>query len=289
MGFYLWSVSRYMRPVLYGLVSAGTLCLLAMSMVACTLEDRAELQNEQKSQEASLLNTLTEEERQEDWQLLFNGENFEGWTGVGRDRVPPGHWVIEGNAIKKVESSRVTAPDGRSLEGGDLMTKSTYRNFELVFDWKIRSGSNSGVKYNVSEEMSEGHGAIGFEYQVIDGKGHPEVDNGDSTSMAGALYALLPPRGRVVRSVGRWNRARIVFCGTHGEHWLNGKKIVEYNLGTPQMDSLLGASKYADISRFAEKRKGHIVLQDHGDTAWYRNVKIRRLPAARCGDVSRDS
>ncbi len=227
-------------------------------------------------------NTLTAAERAAGWRLLFDGKTFAGWRGLGYDSVPTAHWRIVEGAIEKIASGKVARiADGQPAAGGDLMTMDTFRDFELAFQWKVVPGSNSGVKYNVSEELSMAkavnHAALGFEYQVLDDA--LNSDNKVPSHRAGALYDLIPPNAtKHLRPVGQWNDGRIVFRGNHGEHWLNGAKIADFDLGTPRMDSLLAKSKYRVIPGFADKRAGHIVLQDHGDEAWYRNIRIRVLP-----------
>ncbi len=197
----------------------------------------------------------------EEWIVLFDGESFTGWRGLGLDSVPAGHWIIEDGTIRKVASGAVpTAADGQPLEGGDIMTDDTYRNFELVLEWKVSAGANSGIKYNVSEELSTGsppmHAALA----------------------AGALYDLVPPApNKELRPVGAFNEARIVFNDGHGEHWLNGVKVIEFELASAAFDSAFAVSKYRPIDGFAEQRKGHIVLQDHGDDVWFRNIRIREI------------
>jgi hypothetical protein len=115
---------------------------------------------------------------------------------------------------------------------------------------------------------------LGFEYQVLDDEKHPDAKNGPNRT-AGALYDLIGPRNKTLKPVGEYNTAKIVFIGKHGEHWLNGVKVLEFDLDTPAFGQFLAKSKYKDILKFAEKRKGHIVLQDHTDAVWYRNIKIR--------------
>ena len=215
------------------------------------------------------------------WRLLFDGETFEGWRGLGREAVPEGHWVIEDGTIRKVASGDVpTQADGQPLEGGDLMTVETFGDFELVLEWKVSPGGNSGVKYNVSEDLSTAnppeHAALGFEYQILDDDEHPDAE--DVTHRSAALYDLIAPGPeKQLRPVGEFNLSRIVFNGPHGEHWLNGARVVAYDLDTPRFDSLLAASKYAPTDGFADRRNGHIVLQDHGDDVWFRSIKIRDL------------
>jgi hypothetical protein len=231
------------------------------------------------------MNALTAAEQSEGWRLLFNGRDFTGWRGLGRDTVPTAHWKIEDGTIHKLPSGNVpVAPDGQPLAGGDLMTVESFGDFELAFDWKISPGANSGVKYNVSEEMSTANptaakAALGFEYQVLDDDRHPDAKLGvGGNRTAAGLYDLIAPgAAKRVNPVGEWNTGRIVFRGNHAEHWLNGEKVVEYDLGTPRMDSLIAASKYATIKGFADRRVGHVVLQDHNDSVWYRNLKIRPL------------
>jgi len=233
-------------------------------------------------------NTLTASERASGWRLLFDGQTLSGWRGLGYDTVPTAHWVVANGAIKKIASGDVPrVPDGRPLVGGDLETRDSFVDFELSFEWKVTPGANSGVKYNVSEAMSlaQGgagtpggptHSALGFEYQMLDDDRHE--DGKLPTHRSGALYDLIAPNEKKqLHPVGEWNRSRIVFRGNHGEHWLNGQKVVEFELGTAHMDSLLAASKYKTIPGFGEKRRGHIVLQDHGDEVYFRDIKVRPL------------
>jgi len=226
-------------------------------------------------------NTLTEAEREAGWVLLFNGRDFTGWRGLGRDTVPDGHWEIDDGAIKKVPSGEVPLQeDGQPLEGGDLMTVEAYEDFEFSFEWRISRAGNSGVKYNVSEELSTSrpprYAALGFEFQVLDDDEHPDA-KADPTHTAGALYDLIAPQGKALKPVGEYNSSRIVFRGLHGEHWLNGVKVLEFELETVEMNERLARSKYHGIPGFADKRKGHIVLQDHTDAVWFRSLKLRRL------------
>jgi hypothetical protein len=228
-------------------------------------------------------NTLTDDERRAGWRLLFDGKTFDGWRGLGYDSVPAAHWKIENGSIRKLADGQVPRlPDGQPAAGGDLMTRDTFRDFELKWEWKISRAGNSGVKYNVSEEISmanaPNHAALGFEYQMLDDSLHE--DNKVPSHRTGALYDLIPPnanKGMAIKPVGDWNSSTIIFRGNHGEHWLNGQKVVEFDLGTPTFDALMAKSKYRDIKGFAQKRAGHIVLQDHVDEVFFRNIKLRRL------------
>jgi hypothetical protein len=262
---------------------SASVLLCSLALPSCGTESNPP-QDSVQDEEATPLNILSEEGRASGWELLFDGMTFAGWRGLGGEAVPNGgHWIIEDGSIRKVASGDVpTTADGQPLEGGDLMTADTYESFELVLEWKVSPGGNSGVKYNVSEEMSMSmpppRAALGFEYQILDDELHRDAQNGPNRTAA-ALYDLIAPnRDKRLRPVGEYNQARIVFRGGHGEHWLNGEKVLEYDLGTADFDARLDASKYRPIARFADKRRGHVVLQDHGDDVWFRNIKIRELP-----------
>ena len=260
--------------------------LLVILLTACQAQgqpqDTPQEEAQGQPQDAPLEEAQDTPQELGEWNTLFDGETFAGWRGLGRHLVPEGHWVIEDGSIRKVASGNVpTAPDGQPLEGGDLMTVETYRDFELVFEWKVSPGANSGIKYNVSEDMSTAapptFAALGFEYQVLDDELHPDALNGPNRT-AGALYDLVPPGPtRELRPVGSFNEGRIVFREGHGEHWLNGIKILEFDLNTPAFDSVFAVSKYAAVEGFADQREGHIVLQDHGDDVWFRSIRVREF------------
>jgi hypothetical protein len=226
-------------------------------------------------------NTLTAAEKAAGWRLLFDGKTFAGWRGLGYDSVPRAHWKIVDGSIMKIPSGKVALmPDGQPAKGGDLMTVDAFGDFEFAFQWKATPGMNSGVKYNVSEEFSiknaSNHAALGFEYQVLDDD--LNEDNKIPSHRAGALYDLLVPgNNKTLKPVGQWNSSRIVFKGNHGEHWLNGAKVVDFDLGTERMDAALAASKYKNIKGFADRRVGHIILQDHNEEVYFRDLKIRLL------------
>lgn len=227
-------------------------------------------------------NELTAAEAAAGWQLLFDGKTLGGWHGLGFANTPPGLWTVESGAIKHLEHGRgPVQADGQPLTGMDLITDRSFGDFELAWQWKIAEGGNSGVKYNVSEALSTAmdppHAAKGWEYQIIDDERNE--DNKLATHRSGALYDMLPPNERKrVYPAGEWNSSAILFRGSHGEHWLNGEKIVEFDLGTPRLDSALVASKYHSYpSWFPTRRRGQIVLQDHGDVVWFRNIRIREL------------
>jgi hypothetical protein len=225
-------------------------------------------------------NVLTPVERKSGWQLLFDGKTLKGWHGLGLHQVPPGLWTVEDGAIKHLpKAPGVIQADGQPLEGFDLITDDSWQNFELSWEWKISEAGNSGVKYNVSERLSISmppkHAAKGWEYQVIDDERNE--DNKIDTHRTGALYDMIAPNAKKrVKPAGEWNRSRIVFRDNHGEHWLNGLKIVDYNTASRAFEDAFARSKYAQYPPwFPTRRKGQIVLQDHDAVVWYRNIKIR--------------
>jgi len=228
----------------------------------------------------SVRNVVTRAERDAGWRLLFDGRTLHGWHALGLSHTPPGLWTVQDGAIThRGKQKDALQADGQPLSGFDLISDNSYQNFELSWEWKIETAGNSGVKYNVSEELSTTmqpkHAAKGWEYQVIDDERND--DNKITTHRTGSLYDIIAPNEKKrVHAAGEWNRSRVVFRGTHGEHWLNGEKIVEFELGTPAFDSAFAKSKYAQYpSWFPVRRKGQIVLQDHGDVVWYRDIKIR--------------
>jgi len=253
------------------------LCSLMLLFISCGTEK----QGRPVSPPSDEFNILTAEEEEAGWKLLFDGDSFDGWRGIGLNAVPEGHWEIEEGWVKKIPSGEVPLQeDGQPLVGGDIMTIETFEDFELYLEWRISPAGNSGIKYNVSEEMSASsppeHAALGFEYQILDDALNPEGQIGSKRS-ASSLYDLVEPEGKTLQPAGEVNSTRILFQGSHGEHWLNGVKVLEYDIDTEDFQSLLAESKYKDIEGFAQKRKGHIVLQDHTDAVWFRNIKIRSL------------
>jgi hypothetical protein len=208
---------------------------------------------------AQPMNTLTPAETKAGWTLLFDGKSTAGWRGF-KTPAPDAGWHVADGAL---------SPDPKASK--DIMTKDQFGDFELAFDWKISPKGNSGVMYRVTEDGDETYWS-GPEYQVLDNaRGERPLEQ------AGSLYALYAPVGAVTKPVGEYNQGRIVVRKGHVEHWLNGVKVVAYDLGSDDFKARVAGSKFKAWPMFAKGAKGHIALQNHGDAVAYRNIKIRRL------------
>ncbi|HEY8572302.1 DUF1080 domain-containing protein [Phenylobacterium sp.] len=204
-------------------------------------------------------NTLTAAEKRAGWKLLFDGRSTAGWRGFKAPAPDPGWTAKDG----------VLSPDPKTSK--DIMTRETFGDFELAFDWKISPKGNSGVMFRVTEDGGETYHS-GPEYQVLDNsRGEPPKQR------AGALYDLYEPATDATRPVGEFNQGRIVVRGGKVEHWLNGQKVVAYDMDSAEFTARVAASKFRAWPPFARSRSGHIALQNHGDPVWYRNIKIRPL------------
>lgn len=198
-----------------------------------------------------------------DWIVLFDGKSADAFRGYKHDSFPDKAWRVEDGSLKTIVGG----------EGVDLVTKEKFDNFDLQLDWRVSPGGNSGVIYNVSEEFPNSYNT-GLEMQVLDDSKHK--DGANPKTSAGALYALIAPENKELKPVGEWNRARLLVSGNHVEHWLNGRKIVEFELDSPALNELIAESKFNKMPGFAKEKNGHIALQHHRDEVWYRNIKIRR-------------
>ena len=219
-------------------------------------------------------NVLTKAEKNAGWELLFDGQTTNGWRDYnGTGLTAP--WVVEEGTLAAL---------GKGDDGnGYIVTEKQYENFELVFDWKISEGGNSGVMYHVYEHSHfKTPYATGPEYQIIDNDGF-EKKSGfklEDWQMAGADYAMhvADPAKTQLKPAGQWNKSKIVFDNGHVEHWLNGEKIVEFEAWSEDWFERKNAGKWDDYPEYGLAQKGVFSLQDHGDRAWYRNIKVRELP-----------
>jgi hypothetical protein len=219
-------------------------------------------------------NTLTEQEVRTGWKLLWDGESTNGWRGAKLDHFPAKGWVVENGVLKALKGG-----GGESANGGDIVTIRKYRNFILKVDFKITKGANSGVKYFVNPDLNKGEGsAIGCEYQILDDEVHPDAKlgvNGNRT--LGSLYDLIPAPENKPFVTDSFNTAVIMVKDSKAEHWLNGVKIVEYERNNQMWNALVAYSKYKDWPDFGNAVEGNILLQDHGDEVWFKNIKIKEL------------
>ena len=214
----------------------------------------------------STMNTISTKEQAEGWRLLFDGRTTVGWRGFRQPTLPAGWQAVDG------ELTRVG-------EAGDIVTVDEFDDFELTLDWKLSPNGNSGLFYRVTEDDDVmWHTAP--EYQIIDNAYKEPLK---PVQYTGANYDLHPPSRDVTKPIGTWNQTRLLVRGAHVEHWLNGVKVVEYELWTPDWERRVRGSKFKDYATYGRARRGHIGLQDHGDRAAYRNIKIRSLGAREPG------
>jgi Domain of Unknown Function (DUF1080) len=206
--------------------------------------------------------------KEKGWQSLFNGKTTEGWHNYGKKDISA-LWKVENNCL-------IMSQKG----AGDIATDKEYENFEFELEWKISEGGNSGIYYLVNENLEKYTKGwnTGPEMQVLDDDKHPDATKGkDGNHQAGSLYDLIPATNKQLKPVGEWNVAKIIVNKGKVEHWLNGSKVVSYDLDSPEFIAVVKASKFSAHPDFAKFRKGRIVLQDHGDLVWYRNIRIRKL------------
>ena len=242
-------------------------------------------------------NQLTPAEKSQGWKLLFNGKDMSGWDDP-RQKTPAGDaWTLEDGCLKAHANPKITE---------DLFTQDTFGDFDLVFDWRISRGGNSGVKYRIQDHVflrdgrigrfedlvnhslkdrrtdrpSKGQDyVIGFEYQILDNARNSDARAGLSHT-AGALYDMVPPERDASRPVGEFNHSRIVLKGTHVEQWLNGVKVVDADLAAPEIKQHIAKRWTANSPVYnllggQPKHECPISLQNHGDEVWFRNIKIR--------------
>jgi hypothetical protein len=207
-------------------------------------------------------NTLTADEKAAGWTLLFDGASLQGWRPYAGK--PAGGWEVKDGTLHAIAK----------VKGVELITEKKYADFEFSWEWKLPPAGNNGVKYFVTEARP---GAPGHEYQMLDDVGHPDGKIGPHRQTA-AFYDVLPPAAdKPMKPVGEWNTSRIVVKGNRVEHWLNGKNVLTYELGSDAVKAGLAKSKFSKSVGFGDKITGHIMLTYHQDDCWYRNLKIREL------------
>ena len=248
-------------------LSVAGACFLAI--VSLSLELPAAAAAAGMDQPRESLNVLTAAEKAAGWQLLFDGRSLSGWRGFRGTGIPPGKWKVEDGTIHALVAVH-TAEDRL----GDIITERKFEDYEFAWEWRLAKGTNSGIKYLVTEARAT---TPGPEYQMVD----------DFVSRAGAgpglhstasFYEILPPaKDSPRRPAGEWNQSRLVVKGTRVEHWLNGKNVLTYDLTSPEVKAGLAKSKFKDEPGYGDKIAGHLMLTHHGDECWFRNVKLREL------------
>jgi hypothetical protein len=231
-------------------------------------------------------NTLSADEEKAGWHLLWDGKTSAGWRSAKADKFPEHGWSMKDGLL--------TVHDNKGEEsagGGDIITTKRYSDFELLADFRMTPGANSGIKIFVQPSLSPIDkktgkptavgSAIGAEFQILDDAKHPDAKLGrDGNRTLGSLYDLMAaPANKTAPAIGEWNHARILSQGRHVEFWLNGQKTVEFERGSEEFRKLVAESKYKNIPGFGEWADGHILLQEHGNEVAFRNLKIRELSA----------
>ena len=214
---------------------------------------------------AESMNALTARERASGWRLLFDGKTLNGWRGYKKPDATGLRWRVADGCIG------LGSADGSDTLGQrDIVSSDTFDRFDLRFEWKVQPGSNSGLKYFVTENHDA---AIGHEYQIIDDERHADAKVPDRQTAS--FYDVKAATSHPTRPVGEWNSSRVLVDGNHVEHWLNGVKVLEYELGSRELAAAVADSKFKGMAGFGTRVKGHILLQDHGDAVCFRSVKIK--------------
>lgn len=258
-----------MQPFITALCPAIVVLMLSVLIaLRPAVKSRSATHTSQLSAVAdTLYNQLTVEEKSRGWKLLFDGFSIRGWRSFQ-------HKQSDSWSVKEGVLHCVSKQAGLNIMRADLITDQQYENFELSADWKISPGGNSGILYMVSEKYSGAH-LSGPEYQLIDDIGFPQkLEDWQKT---GANYAMNSAPEATPKPVGEWNTTRIVVNKGQVEHWLNGKRIVVYKLGSDTWKQEKASGKWKDAPGYGLSGKGHIALQDHGSEAWFRNIKIKEL------------
>ncbi|MBX2816910.1 MAG: DUF1080 domain-containing protein [Saprospiraceae bacterium] len=221
---------------------------------------------------AMIPNTLTAEEQQEGWKLLFDGKSMNQWRNFQSESTGQS-WKVDDGSIVLVTA--ITDGKSRAIDGGDIITKEAYENFDFKIDWMIKECGNSGIMWGVQEGDFEKPYHTGPEMQILDNTCHPDAKI--HMHRAGDLYDLIPCSEETVKPAGQWNSARIRMDQGKGTFWLNGVQVVSFTMFDDQWKAMVADSKFKQWPAFGTFRKGHICLQDHSDPVRFRNIKIREL------------
>lgn len=205
---------------------------------------------------------LTADQRAAGWRALFDGTSTSAWRAYKSQTFPAGWRIVDGVLTKS-----------GSVE--DIMTRDQFGNFQLAFDWKLSPGGNAGAFYRGTEEYDKIYWSAP-EYQLLDDAGHP--DGKSRLTSAGADYGLYPSPAGVVKPADQWNSTLIVANGNRIQHWLNGQKLLEYEIGSSDWEAKVKASKFSAYPNYGRAKQGYIAIQgDHDGTLSIRNVRIREI------------
>ncbi len=252
--------------------------LLALGACGGATSKKTTNESETMLKSETSLNTLSPAEEEEGWLLLFNGKDFDGWRGYGRQDIP-GAWSIDDNSIKISGSGEGEAG---AKDGGDIIYDNQFKNFELHFEWKVAKGSNSGIFYLGQEVDGQPIWKSSPEYQILDNENHLDARLGkDGNRMSASLYDMIAAKPQNSNPFDEWNTgAIIVFKGTV-VHMQNDEVVLEYHLWTPEWEQMIDDSKFKGwqemINAGGDERQGYIGLQDHGDDVWFRNIKLKEM------------
>lgn len=221
----------------------------------------------------SMHNSLTDAEKKEGWELLFDGKTTKGWHEYGKKSIGSA-WKVEDNTLHLDNSKKNKA--GKIVNGGYIVTDQRFKNFDLKLEWKVSKKGNSGILFMVNEEAGDDEPwKHAPEVQILDNERHE--DGKIKKHRAGDLYDLISSSKEVVKPAGEWNQVQIELINGNLEVFLNGVNVVSTVLWEPRWDKLVKGSKFKDFANFATYREGSICLQDHDDAVWFRNIKIRRM------------
>lgn len=213
----------------------------------------------------------TANQGEDTWETLFDGTSTDALRGYGMDTFPAGVWYVENGAL-------IANPDTANR---DLVTRNRYENFELEYEWAVDTAANSGIFFHVQEDlaMEAGNGNSpnwldNFEIQILDDK---YFNDTAAVRSAGSLYDLIVPTNKQLKPIGEFNQARLIYNNSHVEHWLNGKKVLDFEKDSPEMQALLTGSKFKDNPDYHSDKEGHIMFQHHGQRVYFKNIRVRKI------------
>jgi hypothetical protein len=234
--------------------------MMAFSMSSFSQKDKA--------------NTLSKKEKKEGYMLLFDGKTTTGWRGYNQPAFPAKGWEVVDGMLHVIGSAR-----GEAGGGGDILYDKKFSNFELTLEWKVSEGGNSGIFYLAQEIPGEPVWKNAPEMQILDNERHPDAKLGvNGNRAAGSLYDLIPGKFEAVKPAGEWNNVKILVYKGTVVHFVNGQQVLEYHLWTDDWKKMVDNSKFKEYPTFYNTaQEGFIVLQDHGDDVWFRNIKIKEM------------